>query len=487
MTARTESPRFGRQGRPGDSGVEGCFDHSCTGNVRRVPDAAHRLTPPLPLAALVAVPGLYLGGADYLGWPHPELSPPLAAVIYGIAIVGAAFILSWAAEAAQVDINGGLALALLAFLAVLPEYAVDFVFTMRAGLINAEHGHCMAGADGSNPCSLALANMTGANRILVGIGWPLVVLVATLAVMRARRRGGSSSPSAHVGWVKLPRRMSVEVFFLGVATLYSLHFPLRHSLTLVDAAVLVSLFVAYAWRLAKAPVEEPDLTGTSAWVGSRPKSTRRWLYSFMFGYAAVVILATAEHFAHNLVETGTELGIDQFLLVQWVAPLASESPELIVACLFAWKLHASSSLGTLISSKVNQWTLLVGTIPIVFALSSGSFDGLPIDLHQRFELLLTAAQSLFAVSILVSLTMTTRWALTLLILFLTQFVTSIVLPTEVDRVIIAVLSAVYGVLSLGLLIYRFREVGRVTRDGLATPYDALQRADEQEAIRLTGK
>jgi cation:H+ antiporter len=155
--------------------------------------------------------------------------------------------------------------------------------------------------------------------------------------------------------------------------------------------------------------------------------------------------------------------------------------------LFAWKLHASSSLGTLISSKVNQWTLLVGTIPIVFALSSGSFDGLPIDLHQRFELLLTAAQSLFAVSILVSLTMTTRWALTLLILFLTQFVTSIVLPTEVDRVIIAVLSAVYGVLSLGLLIYRFREVGRVTRDGLATPYDALQRADEQEAIRLTGK
>ncbi len=178
----------------------------------------------------------------------------------------------------------------------------------------------------------------------------------------------------------------------------------------------------------------------------------------MFGYAAVVILATAEHFAHNLVETGTELGIDQFLLVQWVAPLASESPELIVACLFAWKLHASSSLGTLISSKVNQWTLLVGTIPIVFALSSGSFDGLPIDLHQRFELLLTAAQSLFAVSILGVTDDDDPVGADAAHPFLTQFVTSIVLPTEVDRVIIAVLSAVYGVLSLGLLIYRFREV-----------------------------
>lgn len=450
----------------------------------RVPDRRDRLTPPLPIAALVTLPGLYIGGADYLGLPHPQLAAPFAALVYGIAIIGAAFILSWAAEAAQVDINGGLALALLAFLAVLPEYAVDFVFTVNAGSINAEHGHCMAGPDGSNPCSLALANMTGANRILVGVGWPLVVLVATLAVVRARRNGGAHSASAHKGWVKLPRRMSVEIFFLGAATVYSLHLPLRDSLTLVDAAVLVSLFVAYAWRLAKAPVEEPELTGTSAWVGNRPKAARRWLYGAMFGLAAIVILATAEHFAHNLVETGSELGIDQFLLVQWVAPLASESPELIVACLFAWKLHASSALGTLISSKVNQWTLLVGTIPIVFAISSGSFDGLPIDLHQRFELLITAAQSFFAVAILVSLTMTARWAATLLTLFLIQFVTSIVLPEELDRVVIAVLSGVYVVLGLVLLGYRFTDTRRVTRDGLATPFDVLQRANEQEAVRL---
>ncbi|WP_176218244.1 sodium:proton exchanger [Saccharomonospora piscinae] len=451
----------------------------------RVPDHPDHLPPYLPIAGLVTVPGLYIGAADYLGLAAPALAAPLAALVYGIAIVGAAFILSWAAEAAQVDINGGLALALLAFLAVLPEYAVDFVFTMNAGQINAEQGHCMAQADGANPCSLALANMTGANRILVGVGWPLVVLVATIAVLRARRRGGGQSASTHLGWVKLPRRMSVEVFFLGAATVYSLHFPLRDSLTLVDAAVLVSLFVAYAWRLSKAPVEEPELTGTSGWIGSRPKSARRWLYGGMFAFAAVVILATAEHFAHNLVDTGTDLGIDHFLLVQWVAPLASESPELIVACLFAWKLHASSSLGTLISSKVNQWTLLVGTIPIVFAISSGSFDGLPIDLHQRFELMITAAQSLFAVSILVSLTMTARWATTLLVLFLIQFVTSIVLPTETDRIIIAVLSAIYVLLSLVLLTRRFRDARRVVRDGLATPFDVLQRADEQEAVRLT--
>ena len=51
----------------------------------------------------------------------------------------------------------------------------------------------------------------------------------------------------------MPRAMSAEVVFLGIATLYSLTLPLRHTLTLVDAAVLVAIFCAYAWRLSKAP------------------------------------------------------------------------------------------------------------------------------------------------------------------------------------------------------------------------------------------
>lgn len=40
-------------------------------------------------------------------------------------------------------------------------------------------------------------------------------------------------------------------------------------------------------------------------------------------------------FADSLVTAGTDLGIDEFLLVQWVAPLAAEAPELIVALMFA--------------------------------------------------------------------------------------------------------------------------------------------------------
>ena len=84
------------------------------------------------------------------------------------------------------------------------------------------------------------------------------------------------------------------------------------------------------------------------------------------------ILLVAEHFAEALVETGESFGISEFLLVQWLAPLASEAPELLVAGLYAWRLNTNAGLGTLVSSKVNQWTLLVGTLPIAFAIASGA-------------------------------------------------------------------------------------------------------------------
>lgn len=432
---------------------------------------------PLPLAIAVALPGTYLGAAAHLGLPHPELPAPVAALVFGVAIVGAAFVLSWAAEAAQVDISAGLALAVLALLAVLPEYAVDFVFTHQAGVTFAAEGHCAPGPDGADPCTLALANMTGANRVLVGLGWPLVIMVSALAVARARERPANLTPTS----VRMPRAMSAEVVFLGIATLYSLHLPLRSSLTIVDAVVLVAIFVAYAVRLAHAPAQEPDLIGTSAWIGGLPTAARRWTYIGLFVVAAGVILACAEEFANGLVDTGTELGIDQFILVQWVAPVASEAPELIVACLYASRLKAGDSLGALLSSKVNQWTLLVGTIPIVFAVSAGTFSGLPLGEHQRQELLLTAAQSFFAVSLLLTLRLTARGAGALFALFIVQFIGSITLPEDVDRVLVLVLSGLYLVLGLAQLVRHRKEVLRTSKDGVVTPFDQLEEADRVAA------
>src|SRR2546423_4402293 len=138
------------------------------------------------------------------------LDHPIEALIYGGAIVGAAFLLSWAAEAAQLDISAGLAIALLALIAVLPEYAVDFVFADKAGHAVAEFGSRCAAVHSStaSPCSLALANMTGANRLLIGVGWSMV---AVLAWWRWRKQGVA------VGEVRLERTNSVEIAYLTVA------------------------------------------------------------------------------------------------------------------------------------------------------------------------------------------------------------------------------------------------------------------------------
>src|ERR1700710_1375077 len=131
-------------------------------------------------AVAVALPGVVMSLAGLAS------APPIDALLFGLPIVGAAFLLSWAAEAAQVDISAGLAIALLALVAVLPEYAVDFVFTIQGGNAYAEHGPtCLPpGSTEQSPCGLALANMTGANRILVGIGWGVGVRLCAVPLGR---------------------------------------------------------------------------------------------------------------------------------------------------------------------------------------------------------------------------------------------------------------------------------------------------------------
>src|ERR687896_183513 len=117
------------------------------------------------LATLAMAPGvvLYLGGFEAPG--------PIRALLFGITIVGAAFLLSWAAEVVQMDFSQSLALALLALIAILPEYIVDATFAWLAAEDPAYAGY-------------AVANMTGANRLIIGLAWPMVVLLAFLRFRR---------------------------------------------------------------------------------------------------------------------------------------------------------------------------------------------------------------------------------------------------------------------------------------------------------------
>lgn len=414
------------------------------------------------LAVALTIPGLYLR----ISGAHP--TPWISAVLFGVAVVGSAFVLAWAAEALQLDVSQGLALAVLALIAVLPEYAVDFVFTAKAGKDPAQYA------------PLALANMTGGNRLLIGVGWSLVVLLAAWRMRRIARVDGYDGPLDDE--VKLGRSHSIEIGFLAVATLYSLTLPLKRTINLFDAVVLVSLFLAYMVRVSRAPADQPELVGPAQLIGSLPRARRRLVVALLLAFAAAVILACAEGFAESLVATGTQFGISKFLLVQWLAPLASEAPELLIAGLFAWRLNTQAGLGALVSSKVNQWTLLVGTLPIVFAVSSHSWHGLPLDTLQREELFLTAAQSAFAVAILANRSISVREALALLTLFLSQFVLGAALPDgmrEVERIGVGI---VYLILAAIILGRQRRAIPGLFRDGFRTPAADLVHADPDTAV-----
>jgi cation:H+ antiporter len=416
----------------------------------------------MALAGGVTLPAVVLR----LSGSHPDALA--GAAIFGVAVVGSAFLLAWGAEALQLDVSRGLALAVLALIAVLPEYAVDFTFAYKAG---------------SNPhryAPLALANMTGGNRLLIGVGWALVVLLAAWRLRTIARRQGYQDPVDTD--VKLSRPHAIEIAFLAVATLYSLTLPLKQRLTLFDAAVLVGLFVFYMARIARAPAETPDLVGPATLFEAMRPRDRRLAVTMTLGYAALVIVLSAEPFADSLVETGHTFGVSTFLLVQWLAPLASEAPELIVAALFAMRLNTNAGLGALVSSKVNQWTLLVGTLPIVFVAAGGAAHGLPLDSLQREELFLTAAQSVFAVAVLTSRSINVREALALLGLFLAQFVLGGVLPESIrhwERVSVAI---AYMVLATGMFIVQRAMIRPLARDGFRTPVeDMISEGEHQPA------
>ena len=361
----------------------------------------------LSVAFAASLPGLIYGIF------HFAIDPLWGSLMFGIAIFAAAFILSWAAEAAQIDISESLAVAILALLAVLPEYAVDFVFTWKSA-----HDPAQA--------HYAIANMTGANRLLVGFGWPLILFLFILVKKKKE--------------IILEKTQRVEIFYLAMATLYSFTIPLKGSLNLIDTVILVTLFVLYTRRAAQMETVEPELVGPVKIIANLKTVPRRILTIFFFIYAGVVIFFVAEPFAESLVELGAHLGINEFLLVQWLAPIASESPEFIVAATWAMRGAAGSALKALISSKVNQWTLLIGTIPLVFAISGGVVKPFMLDELQNHELILTAAQSLFAVAVLVNLRLSRMDGMLLVVLFLAQLIVEqIRLEVTVVYIILAII------------------------------------------------
>jgi cation:H+ antiporter len=348
---------------------------------------------------------------------------PLQVLAYGAAVVAAAFILAWACEAAQVDVARGAVVAAVAFVAILPEYVVEvhFAFTGRADYVT--------------------ANLTGASRLLLG------VCVALPAVVAALPRRWRTSP---VGPIVLVPAQRVELAILGLAAVWALRATVRGRLTMLDAVVLISLYALYLRRAAASESDTPAPIGVAAALSELPAAQRRrWVRGLML-FAAGVILLTAVPFGDAVLGSGALVGISPYLLLQWLVPVATEVPELVVAFVLLTHGRGGQSVAVLLAGAVSQYTLAVGTLPIAYVVGAGS-GPLPLPGRERIELFLSVAVALYAVAALITLRLSRGDAAIMLVLFSVQFL----LPAMLTRVALAL---AFSVLAVDVLIHERRHL-----------------------------
>jgi len=320
-----------------------------------------------------------------------------------------AFLVAWGAEAAQFLISQGLALAILAWLQTLPEFAVEAVIAWDAGR-NPERAH------------LAIANLTGAIRLLLGLGWPMIYFVFAFF--------GRHQSDTHLPPIKLQPEHAVEVVGLVPPLLYFGVIVWKQSISWIDAVVLLLLYVAYLLVLLRNPphkVDElTDAPRASQWAYRQRGWRRHAAIGALFGGGGFLLYVTAHPFLESMLAVATTLGISQFVLVQWVAPFLSEFPEKVSAFLWARRVtHAPMALMNMVSSNINQWTVLAAMIPLVYGYShyhhTGTWSDFHFDAAQRLEIILTLLQTGLGLVLLANMEFDWFDATALFVLWVVQF------------------------------------------------------------------
>ena len=383
----------------------------------------------LAMMAACTLPGVLirLSGA--------HVPPPLGIAVFGGAVTAAAFMLASAAEAAELDVSPGIAVAGVAFVAVLPEYAIEVYFAFS--------GHV----------EFVTASLTGSTRLLLGaaIGMPALAAVVLARLGKPR-----------VGSVEIDPRRRIDLAVIAVASLYAPLVVLRGHLAWQDSIVLIGLYVLYMRRISTGSPEPPHLVGIAAELGKLSKQRRRrWVVGLM-AYAAIAVLVTSQPFADSVLLTGMTVGISPSLLVQWLVPLATEMPELVIAFVLITHERAGQAVAVLLSSAVSQWTFALGTLPLAFLAGAGQ-GPLPLLGREQVELLLTMGQGLLAVAVLVTLRLGRRDA----ILGLMMFAVQLAIPSIAMR---AVLTVAYLVMAIDIFASErsvIRGLARAMRPGSA--------------------
>jgi cation:H+ antiporter len=328
-----------------------------------------------------------------------QAGSPWAVLWAGPGILIASLMIAWGAEATQFFLAQGIALAVLALLQTLPEFAVEAVLAWHREV------------------PYLFASLTGALMLLTGLGWPMIYFSAATAYRREHKRP--------MRLIRLEPEQAVQIVSLFAGIAYQMAVWWKGSLNIFDGMVLVSIYAAYLWIMTRLTPQEAEtldeISGVPKMIvqASKPLRIAAILGLFIVGGAAVFLVA--DPFLAGLFGLSVLLGISKFQFIQWIAPLVSEAPEGISA--FYWARdpkRASIALMNLVSSNINQWTLLAALLPVVLSVSMGHVTAIPLDATQSRDLLLTLAQSLLGAMFLVNMELAWWEALGLFVLFLVQ-------------------------------------------------------------------
>lgn len=336
------------------------------------------------------------------GIPPEELRRTAVSALWTFpTILFSSFVVAWGAECAQFYISQGLALALLAWIQVLPEFAVEAVIAWHQDV------------------PLMTANFTGALRLLTGLGWPMIWVVCAFA-RRGRGEKGFWRP------IELDPEHAVEVVGLTPALLYFIWIVSKGTLDLIDAAVLVSIYATYLIVLNRIPPkqheEAEDAGAVPRMVLALPARPRLIATILLFVVGGALLYFTVHPFLQSMLGLAAVLGVSQFVFVQWVAPFLSEFPEFVTTSYWARSRgKAGMALMNMASSNINQWTVLAAMIPVVYSFSLGHPAGIPLGEH-RVEVLLTLLQGALGVVLLANFNFQAYEALGLLLFWSVQFV-----------------------------------------------------------------
>ncbi|MGD9960150.1 hypothetical protein [Nocardioides sp.] len=355
------------------------------------------------------------------------LPAPVAMLGLGVGLLGAAFMLAWAADAGEAVFSGGLVLAVIAVVTVLPEFIIEirFAFIQAAELVT--------------------ANLTGATRLLLAGAATLPLVISLIA----RSQGLEIAP------LRLAANRRLELGILLLTSIFAIQLAVRGNVSVFDSLILLGLYVAYARRVQGTHGEKPAVVGVGAGLLTLPPRYQRAGIVSMIVLAGIVVVIVANPFADALLATGASIGIDPYLLIQSVVPVATEAPEFVVVAVLVANHRPAQGLALFLASSVSQWTLGLGALPLAY-LAGGGGVMMPLAPREQLELAFTIAMTLFVVAALCTLEPARVDALLVAGVFAAQ----LLYPTALVRLASAFVLLVFA---LDLLVARRRSLPPLLR------------------------